>query len=413
MNVYQPWSLAELLDDLESGHTTIDSVHKRSRARIADTEDTVRAWVALGPEASVASAGALRGVPIGVKDIIDLRGFPTRCGSSIRAEAPPASGDSAIVRAWRTAGAAPLGKTATTEFAFFSPGPTGNPAAPGHTPGGSSSGSAAAVAAGHVPLALGSQTAGSVTRPASYCGVAALVMTHGRFATDGVVGLSESLDGHGVYAAGIRDLQVAWTALTGEHPPAFSRRQVLLWEAATIGELSDAMVDAVDRAAHILRASGAEVTKFPESTLIAELAAAHPIVMGYEAARERAKELEQAEHLSAAFRALLEGGSRISDADYAEARGLISDGKYRLRKLLRGYPTILGPAALGAAPAGLAVTGDPLMSRPWQALGLPVATIPGLRDAQGLPLGLQAIAAPGTEARLLSDAAWVEKRIRS
>jgi Asp-tRNA(Asn)/Glu-tRNA(Gln) amidotransferase A subunit family amidase len=413
VNVYRPWSLAELVDDLETGHTTIDSVHKRARARISDTEDTVRAWVALGPEASVASAGALRGVPIGVKDIIDLRDFPTRCGSSIRADAPPARGDSAIVRAWRRAGAAPIGKTVTTEFAFFSPGPTGNPAAPGHTPGGSSSGSAAAVAAGHVPLALGSQTAGSVTRPASYCGVAALVMTHGRFATDGVVGLSESLDGHGVYAAGVRDLGVAWTALTGEHPPASSRKQILLWEAATMGDVSDAMADAVDRSAHLLRSAGAEVTQFPETTLVAELAEAHPVVMAYEAARERSKELEQAERLSGPFRALLERGSRISDADYAEASGLIRDGKARIRTLLDSGPTILGPAALGAAPAGLAVTGDPLLSRPWQALGLPVAAIPGRRDAQGLPLGLQAIAAPGTEARLLSDAAWMEDRIRS
>lgn len=411
MNLFRPWSLADLLEDLKSGRTQLGAVHAVARERISETEDAVRAWVTLGPERTPTCTGVLSGVPIGVKDIIDVLDFPTRCGSALRAGAPPQERDSAIVRAWRSMGATPIGKTVTTEFAYFSPGPTNNPAAPGHTPGGSSSGSAAAVAAGHVPLALGSQTAGSVTRPASYCGVAALVMTQGRFPTDGVTGLAESLDSHGMFAAGTRDLQLAWSALSGEQAPAQTPRHVLLWRAQDIAEVSDSMAEAVDRAAHAFRSS--DVEEFRESALIAELAAAHPVVMAYEAARERSAELAQAPQLSEALRTLLERGSRISDHDYQEALALIKDGKTRLNGLLANGSVIVGPAAPGAAPAGLAATGDPVLSRPWQAVGFPVAVIPGLRDTRGLPLGLQAVTVPRAEAALLSQAAWMEQRIRT
>jgi len=162
----------------------------------------------------------------------------------------------------------------------------------------------------------------------------------------------------------------------------------------------------------MLNSSGTEVVQFREAKLVAELAEAHPIVMSYEAARERSVELEQADQLSVPLRALLEGGSRITDADYAEARALIAQGRSRMRALLDDGSTILGAGALGAAPAGLTATGDPVLSRPWQALGLPVAAIPGLRDGHGLPLGLQMIAAPAAEVRLLACAAWVEDHIR-
>ncbi|MDR6637024.1 amidase [Paenarthrobacter nitroguajacolicus] len=411
MNLFQPWPLAQLVHSLRTGRTDIESVYARARGRVADTEDTVRAWVEFAPAVPVRSSGSLRGVPIGVKDIIDLRGLPTRCGSSLRKNHDPAETDAAIVQAWRSAGASPLGKTVTTEFAFFSPGPTDNPAAPGHTPGGSSSGSAAAVAAGQVPLAIGSQTAGSVIRPASYCGVAAMVLTRERFPTDGVVGLSESLDSHGFFTAGVSDLTVAWSALSGERVPPPSPPRILLWQV-NIGDVSDAMAEAVQRSGHMLAASGAEVSEFSDNELIAELAEAHPVVMAYEAARERSVELEHADQLSTALRELLVGGSHVSDADYTDARELIRQGSARIRELIGHSSIILGPGALGAAPDGHSATGDPLLSRPWQALGLPVTAIPGLRDGQGLPLGLQVVAAPGAEAQLLAGAAWVEEQIR-
>jgi Asp-tRNA(Asn)/Glu-tRNA(Gln) amidotransferase A subunit family amidase len=348
---------------------------------------------------------------MGVKDIIDLRGFPTKCGSATRRDAAPAATDAMIVSAWRAAGAVPIGKTVTTEFAFFQPGPTGNPAAPGHTPGGSSSGSAAAVASGQVPLALGSQTAGSVTRPASFCGVAALVMTHDRFPVDGITGLSESLDSNGMFTADAHDLAVAWAALSGESIPPSSPPRLLLWDARTIGPVSDEMVDAVDRATQAFRAHGAIVEDFPDAQLIVDFTAAQPIVMGYEAARERAAELAMADRLSDPLRKLLENGAQISDADYREARTLLARGRARIREVMNGCSGIVGAAALGAAPEGMAATGDPLLSRPWQAIGLPVATIPGMRSQAHLPLGIQVIGHPQGEAALLSDAGWIQERL--
>jgi Asp-tRNA(Asn)/Glu-tRNA(Gln) amidotransferase A subunit family amidase len=318
------------------------------------------------------------------------------------------------VRVWRDAGAVVAGKTVTTEFAFFAPGPTRNPAAPGHTPGGSSSGSAAAVAAGQVPLAIGSQTAGSVTRPAAYCGVAALVMTHGRYPVDGVFGLSPGLDSHGVYAAGVDDLALAWSALTGTAPAApEGPPRVLLWTAAPFDAVSDDMRRAVDGARARLTAAGAHVDPFPEDDLVAALTAAHPVVMAYEAVRERAAEYAAADRLSEPLARLLRTGAETSDAAYAAARATIDGARAPIAALLTSYDLILGPAAPGAAPAGLDATGDPLLSRAWQALGLPVVTVPGLRDPAGLPLGVQAVGAAHDETRLLAHAAWIQHTLEA
>ncbi|MEU6657658.1 amidase [Streptomyces sp. NPDC046821] len=411
MNLYEPWSLRELAGDLATGATTPAAALDRARARIAETEPELAAWVVQDPSPDVTSAsGALGGVPLGVKDIIDVAGFPTRCGTALRADAPAAQADAPIVRAWRDAGAFVVGKTVTTEFAFFAPGPTDNPAAPGHTPGGSSSGSAAAVASGQVPLAIGSQTAGSVTRPAAFCGVASLVMTHGRFSVDGVVGLSPSLDSHGVYAAGAGDLAVAWAALNGGGPVPGTVRppRVLLWTAEPLGVVEDEMGQAVETLRKRLTEAGAVVDAFPEERLIAETTAAHPVVMAYEAARERAAELALADRLSEPLARLLRTGAATPDADYEAARRTVAAARARVAALLESYDVIVGPAAPGAAPAGLAATGDPVLSRAWQALGLPTVAVPGLRDAAGLPLGVQVIGPARGEADLLARSAWIE-----
>ncbi|OIJ28496.1 amidase [Nocardioides luteus] len=417
-SLWQPWSLRELVSELDRGTTTPAEAMARSAARIEETEPELRAWVIR--HESAPAAGPLAGVPLGVKDIIDVAGLPTRCGSSLRAEATPADEDAAIVSAWRRAGAVPVGKTVTTEFAFFSPGPTANPAATDRTPGGSSSGSAAAVGAGQVPLGLGSQTAGSVTRPAAYCGVAALVMSHGRFPVDGVTGLSESLDSHGVYAATASDLALAWSALSGEPdvarpgaPDRVEPLRVLLWSAAPLGVLDPAMQGALDTTRAALEASDARVVDFPEEQLVADLAAAHPVVMAYEAARERAAELAAADQLSEPLAGLLRTGAETSRRDYDAARDVIARGRERVAELLGSYDVIVGAAAPGPAPHGLGATGDPVLSRPWQALGLPVVTVPGLRDAEGMPLGIQVIGRSHGEAALLSAACTVEQSLVS
>lgn len=411
MNLYRPWSLRDLVKDLATGATTPTAALDRARSRTAETEPELAAWVVHEPAPDITTAmGVLGGVPLGVKDIIDVAGLPTRCGSALREGVRGATADAPIVRAWRRAGAVILGKTVTTEFAFFAPGPTGNPAAPGHTPGGSSSGSAAAVASGQVPLAIGSQTAGSVTRPAAYCGVASLVMTHGSYPVDGIVGLSPSLDSHGVYAATAADLAVAWAALSGGRPAPRPPRppRVLLWTADPIGVLDDEMCQALETLEKRLTEAGAVVDVFPEERLIAEVTAAHPVVMAYEAARERSAELAVADRLSEPLARLLRTGAAISDTDYDTARRTAAQARTRVTALLSSYDAIVGPAAPGAAPAGLAATGDPVLSRAWQALGLPSVTVPGLRDPAGLPLGIQAIGPAHGEAELLARSAWIE-----
>jgi Asp-tRNA(Asn)/Glu-tRNA(Gln) amidotransferase A subunit family amidase len=394
--MHAPWSLRELV-----GTTTYAEALARSRARIAETEPELRAWV-VPTDVPGTATGPLGGVPLGVKDIIDVAGTPTRCGTPLLADAAPAEDDAPIVAAWRRAGAVPVGKTVTTEFAYYCPGPTRNPAAPGRTPGGSSSGSAAAVAAGHVPLALGTQTAGSVTRPASFCGVASLVLTHDRVPMTGVSGLAPSLDSHGVYAAGVTDLALAWSAFTGDPEQETGPPRLLVWTAASLVGPEMAAVFAAARAT--LVAAGAMVDDFPDA-LAAQAIAAHPVVMAYEAAREHAA---VASRVSPQLAELLRTGAAIPDQGYENARRTIAVVRERVAELLASYDAVLAPATIGPAPEGLASTGDPVLSRAWQALGLPVVTVPGPRSPAGLPLGLQLVGRKQEEAALLATGCWVE-----
>jgi Asp-tRNA(Asn)/Glu-tRNA(Gln) amidotransferase A subunit family amidase len=414
MSLWRPWSLRQLVADLNAGRTTPEAALVRSDERISETEGEIHAWVTRGPEPALPAGGPLGGVPLGVKDIIDVAGYPTRCGSELRAGGPPAERDAAIVTAWREAGAVPVGKTVTTEFAYFAPGPTTNPAASEHTPGGSSSGSAAAVASGQVPLALGSQTAGSVIRPASYCGIASMVMARRRFPTDGVVGLSPSLDSHGMFAASVSDLALAWAAFSGAEDVAAgpgSPPRLLLWSAAPIGVVTPAMQAAVAASAERLRSMGATVDVFPLEQLIAELAEAHCVIMAYEASRERADELAMDDRISQPLADLLRAGASISHPEFQTARGVVADANERIVRTFATYDAILGPGAPGAAPKGLDATGNPVLSRAWQSLGLPAVGVPGLQDGAGLPLGLQVIGHPDDELGTLRAAAWVEQNL--
>jgi Asp-tRNA(Asn)/Glu-tRNA(Gln) amidotransferase A subunit family amidase len=250
-----------------------------------------------------------------------------------------------------------------------------------------------------------------VTRPASFCGVASLVLTHSRFTMDGVSALSPSFDSHGVYAAGVTDLALAWSALMSEPDPALVAERpprLLVWHGDAGPEMRAAVAVARDR----LVAAGAVVDDFPDDKVVAELTAAHPVVMAYEAARAHAAELAVASVLSEHLAQLLRTGAATPEHEHELARRTMVEAGKRVAELMAPYDAVLAPAALGPAPAGLASTGDPVLSRPWQALGLPAVTVPGARSPAGLPLGLQLVGRAWSEAALLAIGCWAEVVLR-
>ncbi|MEV7872246.1 amidase [Streptomyces sp. NPDC088124] len=376
--------------------------------RLERTEPEIRAWVHVDQDGALraarlletsASDGPLKGVPFGVKDIIDMRGLPTECGSPLR-RGCTASRDAPLVARLRELGAIPLGKTVTTEFAYFAPGPTRNPRDLARTPGGSSSGSAAAVAAGVVPLALGSQTAGSLTRPAAYCGIAGFVApVGGALSTAGFVGLSHSLDAVGLLTPTVAGLRLVHGSLTGQGrlsgPPAKPRQvKLAVWSGDELGEVDAAMREALERAVGRARADGVDVTVLDWTDRTPRLVEAHHSVMSYEAARALSAESGRPDLLSAPLNDLLAHGRGVAPTEYRNALDVARKARHDMHSLLGDFDAVLGPAALGAAPSGLTATGSPVLSRPWQLLGLPVVVVPGHQDSAGLPLGLQLIGHP-------------------
>ena len=382
-----------------------------ARRRIAEVDDEVRAWVTPVPSEDPGD-GPLAGVPVGIKDIVDVAGVPTRCGARALADAPPATTDAAIVRLLRAAGAVIVGKTVTTEFAYFDPGPTRNPHDPTRTPGGSSSGSAAAVAAGMVPLAVGSQTAGSVVRPASFCGVAGLVVAHGVLPHDGVAPLAPGLDTLGLFAATVADVAVARTALDGRDvaPGTDVPLRLLAWDGTAVADVSRAMREAHATAIRRLRAAGAEVTDLADlDDALRAAATDHRTVMAAEAAQNVPDLPGLGENLAA----LVAEGRAVPDRELAAARERSAATRETVLARLADVDAVLTPGALGVAPPGLDGTGDPALSRPWHVLGLPALAVPGLRDTDGLPLGLQLIGHPDREDALLAAGRRLESHLRA
>ena len=417
-----PHSLLELTSKLQDGAITPHHAVHDSLKSIADTEESIRAWVKVDRDGALGQASALKaaglpkaplwGVPVAVKDLIDVQGLPTGCGSSLKGTIP-AQADADCVRLLRQAGAVILGKTVTTEFGYFSPGPTRNPANPDHTPGGSSSGSAAAVAAGMVPLALGTQTAGSLIRPASYCGVAGFVAAQGQFAMTGITGLSRSLDSLGFLARTVKDLRYAWDALSGHDAITAQDNpgpvDLLLWNGSGLDDLTPDMTEALDQTSTAL-SNGRDIrlTEWTDHELIRALAKDHATVMAAEAAVERSAELAHPGALSQAFFDLLTTGRGITGEEYHAALARIAASRRKFLAVLERFDAVLGPAALGAAPRGIEATGSPVLSRPWQAMGMPALSIPGLRSRSGMPLGLQLIGLPGREPKLFDIGERIE-----
>ncbi len=366
-----------------------------------------------------APPGALFGLPLAVKDNIDTAGIPTAYGSSLYAGHVPAA-DAACVALARAAGAWVLGKTACTEFANMTPCATRNPWHPGHTPGGSSSGSAAAVAAGMAPLALGTQTAGSVIRPAAFCGIVGYKPSPRRLPRAGVKANSDTLDEVGVLARSVAD--AAWLAdtLAGLPWPAplqARRPRLAVTLTPRAAALSDAMADMIGVVASRLGAAGAAVTQADDGPSAEQLDAlfdAQRTVQLFETLRALAPEWQyRRRQLSPGLRALLAEAQALPAEAYADALQAAASLRAGLDGLFGTADLLLTPAAPGAAPPSRKTTGDPLFNRPWQLLGCPCLTLPGGLSAEGLPLGLQLVARPGEDQRLFAAAAWTEGVLQS
>ncbi|MGH9256665.1 MAG: amidase, partial [Vicinamibacterales bacterium] len=386
-------------------------------------DPSIHAWVQVQPQTPTGD-GPLTGIPFGAKDIIETRGLATEYGSSIY-KGRIGTEDAAIVRDLRQRGAILMGKTQTTAFAYRTPAPTRNPHNLQHTPGGSSSGSAAAVAAGMVPLALGTQTLGSVLRPASFCGVAGFKPTYGLIPMDGVLPCAKSLDTLGFFTATAADMLALWDALgrdtrdtVGRVPaPVDDPRapdppipadvlDVALGMPEPVTEVEAPMASAFLDTVARLRAAGVSVQPVDLGDTLTSLNQASRVVMAYEAARFHGQ--RYAEHGSklADLADLIREGLEIDENRYDGARQHIETCRTRVSELFKATPVILVPAATGPAPLSLASTGDPRMNAPWTALGTPAISIP-MAAFNGLPLGLQLTADRGEDARLLRTAVRV------
>jgi Asp-tRNA(Asn)/Glu-tRNA(Gln) amidotransferase A subunit family amidase len=393
---------------------------QRTREQIAAREPDLRAWVTLSPDIAAQAALVdgtegnlpLRGISLGVKDLVDVEGLPTRAGSSIT-DPTPATKDADCVARLRRLGAVVQGKTVTTEFGYFAPGPTSNPRVAGNTPGGSSSGSAAAVGSGSIPLALGTQTAGSLTRPASFCGAAGMVLAHGTADMSGITGLSESLDSLGLLTRTVDDLRTVYRALQEPDPAAPRVGPVFVWLGSELDVVSPPMQKLVGGLPPLLEAVGVESRPLDWDDHVRTLAADHAVVMAREAAQTRGAELRcHGDALSGALRQLLEQGAQIGLDDHGSALARRDRSLELLAGILGDDGLVIGPAALGPAPRGLAATGSPILSRPWQLLGMPVVIVPGAATTAGLPLGIQLVGLPGREGDMLDLAVKLEAALR-
>jgi Asp-tRNA(Asn)/Glu-tRNA(Gln) amidotransferase A subunit family amidase len=389
--------LAECVEWLESGEKTAADLIALCRTRIAERDQELRAWVEVAPQDPLRS-GPLDGIPFGVKDIFETRGLPTEFGSPAYCGRKGLT-DAALVTQLRSQGAVMMGKTQTTALASFDPSPTRNPRNPGCTPGGSSSGSAAAVAAGMVPFALGSQTQGSVIRPASYCGVTGFKPTFGLLSLEGVLPFAPSLDTAGLFTQDADDMLLLWSRMG--YPAAASAPTVCAMP--DVLDVEPEMESAFRQNVNALRAAGfrIEVIEFPDW---ADLLAASRLVSQYEGSRtHEAAWRQHGIRLGAKVAHLIADGLQFPESRYSHALAVIGEVKKKMDAVFREYPVLLTPAAPGPAPCGLDSTGDPRMNSTWTALGTPAISIP-MAWVGAMPLGLQMTARRGEDAMLLNFA---------
>lgn len=403
---------------IRAGRLTPADLMEACLDRVAAREGTIRAFAWLAPAlarraAAAAGDGPLAGIPIGVKDVLDTADMPSQYGSPAWAGHRPRS-DAACVAAARAAGAVVMGKTVTTEFATRHPGPTANPANPAHTPGGSSSGSAAGVAAGFFPLAFGTQTAGSIVRPAAYCGVVGFKPSFGTLHRAGMKVMSESLDTIGVMARSVADCALAMHAMTGldfgapGRKPGRAPRLALVMGPSAVEPAPETLA-LMERVAEACRRAGATVTPLALPEVFEGAYAAHPHVMNMESAEALGWELAHARaQLSAVLRERMDWARAQPRSRLAEGRATFAAARAAFPTAIEGFDAVLTPAAPGEAPKGLDWTGDPAFNALWTLLHGPCITVPAGAGPQGLPLGVQLAGRVGDDTALLAWAEWVQ-----
>lgn len=424
MNEANQLTAAEAARRIAAGKLTSEALVSACLERIRERDREVQAWVYCDPEAALAQAraidkarpqGALAGIPVGFKDVIDTADMPTGYNSAIYRDHRPRI-DAACVALVRRAGGVALGKTVTTEFASRSAGPTRNPHNLAHTPGGSSSGSAAAVADFMVSLAFGTQTGGSTIRPAAYCGIVGYKPSFGTINRAGLKPLGDSLDTIGVMARSVEDCALLTHAVSDRAMPDFSKQleapRIGLHRTSRCKEASPAVQAALEDAANALAKHGARVREiaFPEP--FDRLYDDQNTIMNWEAARALAPEyLAHRELLSGHMQKMIPEYLRMPRAAYAEAMHRAAECRQRLSDLLSDVDVLLTPSAPGEAPEGVAETGSPLFNRNWTLLHVPCVTIPFGRGPTGLPLGVQFVSGHDHDERMLQCTHWAASRL--
>ncbi len=410
-----PLSARSIAAEIEAGRLSPQAALDQCQRAIAEHEEEIRVFSCLAKDWQPGS-GPLSGVAIGVKDIFDTYDLPTSYGSPIYEGHQPVV-DSALVTMLRQAGATIAGKTVTTEFAWFEPGPTRNPHNLEYSPGGSSSGSAAGVAAGFFPAAVGTQTGGSIVRPAAFCGVAGYKPSYRLFPSIGMKHFSQLLDTIGFFAAQVADAAFVAAACSGRDLSVDERNtappRIGVYRSSIDHLMEGEMVDALEVLAKQAEESGAVVAEVSPVPEVEAARQAHAPIQDFEAAATLADERRRHPlQLSDRLRDHLNAAARITPQTYDDARRIANRGRKASRDLFENCDVLLTASAPGVAPKTLASTGDSSFNRLWTLLGLPCVNVPGLTANNGLPLGAQIIAPFGQDKQALQAAHWLETVIR-
>jgi Asp-tRNA(Asn)/Glu-tRNA(Gln) amidotransferase A subunit family amidase len=423
---------------IRSGEISSEELVRACLDRIEEREPIVHAWKFLDPELALVQAqrcdtsearSPLHGVPVGIKDQFDTADMPTGYGSPIYEGHRPVA-DAGSVARLREAGAVILGKTELTEFALYHPTSTTNPLDLARTPGGSSSGSVAAVADYMIPVATGTQTVGSIIRPASYCGIFGYKPTFGSISRAGVLPLCASLDHVGLFARTVEDLELFTKVITGTHPhhpsirtaqPAdfdlrspdeLDRPRIAFVRTPQWSELDATTRDRLKKAAAWLSENGADVDEVSLPDKFGGLVEAQNTILEVELSCALSYEFENhPDRLSDLLRGVIEQGRSVGMDKYFEARKLAAECRWESGVLFRDHDVLLAPSVRGEAPEGLESTGDPLFCRMWTLLGLPCVSLPGIKGPNGLPLGAQIIGPMHKDGLALSVAGWASRRL--